>query len=211
LVVTARRAGLILLLILGVSLMQVPGLAQEPESVAGLVILDDDGGFGYALVAFREEEISGMELLRRSGAEPVTISFGGLGEGVCGIGRTGCAVDVCRRRMCQTGSADSPYWQTFAAGAAGTWAPLQLGASADRVSDGDVRLWAWTAVEPTTGAITVSDISSEVGTTRNAMVWEGGGAVEEEGGTPLWLGVGLIGVAGAAAAAITLRSRSRPP
>lgn len=207
---TARSGGLFLALILSMALAGVPGLAQEPFNMAGLVILNEDGGFGYALVAFEEEKISGMELLRRSGVEPVTISFGGLGEGVCGIGRTGCAVDVCRRRLCQDGSADSPYWQTFAAGPDTGWAPLQLGASADRVSDGDVRLWAWTAGEPTVSTITMNDISNEVGATRDEMIWKGGGGVDDEGGAPLWLGGALIGVAGVVAATITLRTRSRP-
>ena len=206
-----RSVWLVLALISSLVWAQMAGLAQEPTNVAGLIVVDEDGGFGYVLVAFEEAEISGMELLRRSGAEPVTISFGGLGEGVCGIGRTGCAVDVCRRRMCQTGATDSPYWQTFAAGAEAGWAPLQLGASADRVSDGDVRLWAWTAGEPIVASLTIDDISGEVGATRNEIVWEGGAAVEDGGGgAPLWLGVGLIGLTALVAAAVTLRMRSRP-
>lgn len=192
------------------ALVERPGHAQSTENVAGLVILDGDGDLGYALVTFEEEEISGMELLRRSGAEPVTITFGGLGEGVCGIGETGCAVDVCRKRMCQTGSPDSPFWQSFAAGENSAWERLELGASADRVSDGDVRLWAWTAAQPALAPIGPDDISTRVDDVRNQIIWEGG-PEGSDGSTdsPLWWGVGLVGVAGIVASLVTLRARTR--
>ena len=107
-------------------------------------------------------------------------------------------------------------WQTFAAGPDASWGPLQLGASADRVSDGEVRLWAWTAGEPTVAGLTMEDISTKVGAIRNEIVseggepWEGRPSGEDDGGAPLWLGIGLIGVAGVVAAAVTLRTRSRP-
>lgn len=173
--------------------------------------MDGDGRLGYALVTFEEAEISGMELLRRSGAEPVTVTFGGLGEGVCGIGETGCAVDVCRKRMCQTGSPDSPYWQAFVVGEATTWRPLQLGASADRVRDGDVRLWAWTEGAPALPALSPSDISAEVDEKRNQIVWEGGeGDVDDETGSSTWLGIALVGAVGVVAGVVALRARSQP-
>ena len=200
---------LLVALTLGGLVGETPGHAQSTEHLAGLVILDEGGGVGYALVAFEEGEISGIELLRRSGAEPVTVSFGGLGEGVCGIGPTGCAVDVCRRRMCQTGASDSPYWQSFAASEGGTWAALQLGASADRVGDGDVRLWAWTAETPSIATLTLSDISTEIGGSVDDIVWKG--AAGGGGGTDssVWLGVALVAAAGLVAGGVTLRARSR--
>ena len=205
----ARWTSLPIALVLLLCLATTPGHAQEPVNVAGLVIFDGDGGIGYALVTFKETEISGMELLRQSGAEPVTVSFGGLGEGVCGIGQTGCAVDVCRKRVCQTGAPDSPYWQTFSSVDGSKWAPLQLGASADRVRDGDVRLWAWTEATPAFATLSLDDISTQVGDSRNQILWEGGERVEDETGSPLWLGLALVGAAGAAAAVVALRARSR--
>ena len=203
-----RFGGLSLGLMLLIVLAGGPVGAQETSNEAGLVVIDGEGGVGYAVVTFDEPEISGMELLRRSGAEPVTVSFGGLGEGVCGIGRTGCAVDVCRKRVCQTGSPDSPYWQTFAAGDGSTWEPLQLGASADRVRDGDVRLWAWTESPPAVATVTLDDISRRVGTSRNRILWDGGRPVDDTPGTPIWFGVGLVAVAGVAAVAMRARSQA---
>ena len=68
------------------------GQAQEGEHHAGLVIRDQQGELSYAYVAFSEPEISGLELLKRSGAAVVTVGFGGLGEGVCSIQNAGCDV-----------------------------------------------------------------------------------------------------------------------
>ena len=207
----ARWVWLLLALTLLGALAEPPGHARASENVAGLVVLDEDGDLGYALVTFEEEEISGLELLRRSGADPVTVSFGGLGEGVCGIGETGCAVDACRKRMCQTGSPDSPFWQSFRAGEDAAWEPLQLGASADRVRDGDVRLWAWTGTRPALAPITLDVISTTVGDDRNQIVWDGDSANGDDSeGSPLWLGLALVGVAGVVAWLATQRARSRP-
>jgi hypothetical protein len=77
-------------LVLAWTLVAAPGRAQEAVNSAGLIVIDGEGGVGYAVVTFEEPEISGMELLRRAGADPVTVSFGGLGEGVCGIGGRVC-------------------------------------------------------------------------------------------------------------------------
>ena len=205
----ARWAWLLAAIALLGVLRGTPALAQDAESVAGLIVVDGDGGVGYAMVTFDEAEISGMELLRRSGAEPVTVSFGGLGEGVCGIGRTGCAVDVCRKRVCQTGSPDSPYWQTFSTVDGATWQPLQLGASADRVRDGEVRLWAWTEAAPTTAPLTLDDISTKVGDSRNEILWEGSADVGVDDGAPPWVGVAAVGLAGGMAVVARRRTRSR--
>ena len=203
-----RLGGLSLGLVLLLVLAGGPIAAQETSNEAGLIILDGEGGAGYAVVTFDEPEISGMELLRRSGAEPVTVSFGGLGEAVCGIGRTGCAVDVCRKRVCQTGSPDSPYWQVFATGSGASWEPLQLGASADRVRDGDVRLWAWTESPPAFATVTLDDISDRAGPSRNQVLWDGESPGGDTSGTPIWLGVGLVAVAGVAAVAMRARSHA---
>ena len=188
-----------------------PADGQAAESTAGLVILDEDGAVGYALVMFEEPEISGIELLRRSGADPVTVSFGGLGEGVCGMGRTGCAVDVCRRRLCQTGAQDSPYWQSFTSPDGATWAPLQLGASGDRVENGELRLWAWTAATPTLAVPDVNYISTKVDQIRNQVLWEGGEPSDDRasGASPLWLGLGVVVAAAGIAATVSRRARSR--
>ena len=207
---TARSACLLGALLLGMTLALGTGRAQDAAPArAGLVIVDEDGTVGYAVVSLDRPEISGMDLLRRSGAEPVTVAFGGLGEGVCGIGKTGCAIDVCRRRMCQTGAEDSPYWQSFAPDGAGGWSALALGATADRVRVGDVRLWAWTANEPALAPILLADIVAKTDGAVDTVVWVGGAPSGDGPGGSLWVGVGLLAAAGAVAASVVVRSRAR--
>jgi hypothetical protein len=194
--------------------LSAPATAQEAQgqSTAGLVIVTGSGAEGYALVRFDEPEISGIELLRRSGAEPVTVTFGGLGEAVCAIGETGCSVEVCRRRVCQGPRPDDPYWQLFALNAEGRWQSLPLGASADRVRDGEVRLWAWTAGTPALAPLTIGDISHETSDRAGTVVWSGesDGSSEAEVGqgaaTSLLAGVGVLAAAVLAAGVLLLRS-----
>ncbi|MGI8485889.1 MAG: hypothetical protein ACR2OU_16720, partial [Thermomicrobiales bacterium] len=61
--------------------------ATEPANVAGLVVYYGDGAMTYAWVPFTENEISGIDLLERSGLPILTVGFGGLGDGVCKIGK----------------------------------------------------------------------------------------------------------------------------
>ena len=103
--------------------MQASPLQVGPASIilrqvedlnhAGLVVRDAEGRVTYAWVPFAEEEINGIEFLKRSGIPVVTVGFGALGEGVCSIGGQGCGVSECRRTVCQASAADAPYWQYF--------------------------------------------------------------------------------------------------
>ena len=97
-----RRRGPVITvaLLLALLLFRLPA-ASEGLNVAGLVVDYGDGRVSYAWVPFPEDEISGLELLKRSGLEVVTVGFGGLGEGVCQIETTGCPVSECRARLCQ--------------------------------------------------------------------------------------------------------------
>jgi hypothetical protein len=130
---------------------------------AGLVIRHGDGRLIYAYVAFPEAEISGIELLRRSGVEQVTIPFGGLGEGVCAIEGEGCPATECRRRVCQAPGADSPYWRYFGIDESGTWQPFVLGPSSTKVRNGDVHGWSWTGMEPGLPVVAIADVARLAG------------------------------------------------
>jgi hypothetical protein len=136
------------------------GQAQEGEHHAGLVIRDQQGELSYAYVAFSEPEISGLELLKRSGAAVVTVGFGGLGEGVCSIQNAGCDVTECQRRLCQGPRADDPFWQSFRQQAPGDWRTHMLGASAARVKDGEIHGWSWTGTEPNLPSVTLEEIAN---------------------------------------------------
>lgn len=150
-----------LLLILAL-LPSVVARAQEVNH-AGLVVLHGDGRLTYAYVAFSEEAITGVELLRRSGIPLVTVSFGGLGEGVCSIDREGCPTSECRQRVCQGRGDESPFWQYFRQAAPGDWRPLTLGASQTKVRDGDLDGWSWTPKEPNLPALTLDEVARLAG------------------------------------------------
>ena len=209
LIVISVRA---LLLTLAIVLLSARhGVAQEGSgNRAGIVVVDGEGRMAYGVVQFDEPEISGVELLRRSGAEPATVLFGGLGEGVCSIGNTGCSVDVCRRRVCQGPKPDDPFWKSFAPDGQ-RWIALQLGASADKVRDGEVRLWAWTGKEPDLPILTLPEVSELAKGRVGELVWPNGqpaAPATDNDGEVLAVG-GMFVAAGALAAAIFIRQRTR--
>ena len=152
-------------LLAGVLLAPRPTLADEELHYAGLVVRDAEGRMTYGWVPFAEEEIDGIDLLRRSGIPVVTVGFGALGDGVCSIAGQGCGVAECRRTVCQGSAADAPYWQYFEQDpgdpAVWTWQPL--GASSSRVEDGDVFGWSWTAGNPALPALPPAQIASLAG------------------------------------------------
>lgn len=132
---------------------------------AGLVVRHGDGRVTYAYVPFAEEEIDGVELLRRSGLPLVTVPFGGLGEGVCSLEGEGCGVEECRRRVCQGSRPDDPYWQYFRQESPGAWRPLALGASGTKVRDGDIDGWSWTGGEAGLPALSLVAVAAAAGAT----------------------------------------------
>lgn len=146
------------------------GAEHSPAHEAALVVRHGDGAMTYAIVAFPENEISGMELLRRSGISLVTVSFGGLGEAVCTLEGEGCGVGDCRKRMCQTGDPNSPFWQYFRQASPGQWVAVPLGVSSSKVHDGDVDGWSWTGKNPGLPSLTVADIRVKMGIEAAALV-----------------------------------------
>ncbi len=157
-------------LLAGILLAPTPTLADELHH-AGLVVRDAEDRLTYAWVPFAEEEIDGIDLLRRSGIPIVTVGFGALGDGVCSIAGLGCGVAECRRNVCQGSAADAPYWQYFQQDpgdpAVWTWQPL--GASSSTVEDGDVFGWSWTAGDPALPALPPAEIASRAGAVDRAV------------------------------------------
>jgi hypothetical protein len=167
---TRRRGELVLTSIAATILLAVilPASApatssEEVPHVAGLVVDYGDGRVAYALVPFDEEELSGIELLRRSGLSLLTVPFGGMGEGICAIEETGCDLSACRARLCQTGDPDSPFWHYAQLGQDGTWTTSPLGASSSTVTDGGIDAWAWSDSDPAPGTLSLGDIADIIG------------------------------------------------
>lgn len=141
-------------------------LATSESALAGeaaVVVRHGDGSITYALVAFSEEEISSFELLDRSTLSLTTVSFGGLGEAVCTLDGEGCPVSDCQQRLCQSGDPQSPFWQFFRPGADGAWVSQPLGASASRVTAGDVDVWSWTGRDANVPPLALTDVAAKLG------------------------------------------------
>lgn len=96
-------------------------------------------------VDFAEPEITGRQLLERSGLDVTFSNFGGLGQAVCRIEDTGCANPNDCFCQCQSGSC--AYWGYFSLNN-GEWAYQPLGVSKRTLQDGDVDGWAWGAGLP---------------------------------------------------------------
>jgi hypothetical protein len=177
---------------LALLLLAVGGQGATPANAAGLhhaglVVRHGDGRMAYAYVSFPEDEITGIELLKRSGLDVVTISFGGLGQGVCSIDEHGCPSTDCRKRVCQGAKADDPFWQYFRQATPGEWKSVALGASTTKVRDGDLDGWSWTGTEPMLPALTLADVEREAGFTGEQVNNEAtpvpGAALRREGTT----------------------------
>jgi hypothetical protein len=157
-------------------------------SYAGVVVRQDDGRMSYAYVGFTESEINGIELLRRTGLDVVTVNFGGLGEGVCSIDATGCPSSECRQRVCQGPTDADPYWQYFRQASPGEWQPLALGASSTKVRSGDVDGWSWTPRDAGLPALALDDVARLAGYDGSSFegipAGEPGVALHREGGAP---------------------------
>jgi hypothetical protein len=106
---------------------------------AGVVVAFPEGTDTYC-VAFEEYELSGIELLERTGLQLVLSGFGGMGSGVCRIDDVGCSdPGDC---FCQCRGADCHYWNYYELDA-DDWRYLPIGASQRRIHDGDIDGWVW--------------------------------------------------------------------
>jgi hypothetical protein len=124
---------------------------------AGVVIVFPDGTDTYC-VSFEEDELSGAELLQRTGRQLVLSGFGGLGSGVCRIDDVGCSdPGDC---FCQCRGADCHYWTYFRLDSA--WRTQNIGASQRRVHDGDVDGWVWGNGHTPPGAASIGALCSAV-------------------------------------------------
>jgi hypothetical protein len=157
---------LILLLLLALGLPAVaptPLVAQRPNG-AGLVIRHGDGQVVISYIEFTEPEITGLELLMRSGASVTLASFGSLGVAVCAIGSEGCPADDC---FCKSYSSPAFYWHYYSLQEDGSWVLHPVGPSSRRVRDGDVDGWAWTSGDSGLPQTSIEDIAARFGVQRS--------------------------------------------
>ncbi len=128
------------LVLMGLPSLWARGHAQEPNQ-AGLVIQFGNGTVATYCVEFAEPEISGYDLLIRSGL-PVQASISaGSGVFICGIGEVGCPESDC---MCEYPPNYWSYWHYRG----GEWAYSQMGISGSIVGPADLEGWAWGDGDP---------------------------------------------------------------
>ena len=135
---------------------------EEPNR-AGLVVVFADGRTETRYVEFTEEEISGVELLRRSGLTFVFSGSGAFGEAVCRIGDTGCNdPGDC---FCQCRGADCAFWSYFAL-ESDTWRFQAVGASQRRLRNGDADGWVWGSGSTPPGVVPFEEVRPLVAPTQ---------------------------------------------
>lgn len=131
-------------LVLTLALLR-PGLvgADEPNR-AGLIVQFADGQTETLCVEFEGEEITGADLLVRSGLEAVVDPSSGLGIIVCRLEGQGCdyPAEAC---FCQcSGSGPCAYWNYFyREPGQDSWTYAALGALRHQVRSGSVDAWVW--------------------------------------------------------------------
>ena len=92
-------------------------------------------------VAFDEPEISGYEVLARSGLSFVASFDSGIGAAICAIENTGCPEESCL--LCQ-----APLYWSYWRFDGTNWGYSSLGSSLTTVQDGDVEGWSWGNGDP---------------------------------------------------------------
>jgi len=111
--------------------LATPGSAGRPTCAyasgahhVAVVVEHGSGAVLTACVAFDELQLTGDQVMMRSGIQYATTSFGGLGKAVCQIDGEPASFPP----SCWTST--SPYWAMFVSHAGGSWSKSSSGISA---------------------------------------------------------------------------------
>ena len=189
-----------------------PAARAASSSQGGLIIDYGEGSTSWVWVPFEEAEITVFDLLQRSEIETVTVGFGGLGEAVCQIGPSGCSVDDCRRRLCQTNSS-SPFWRLYVLDGT-TWRIASSGVSGTEVADGGIVALSWGSDEPDLPVVSMATLASNAHADLNAeklipaVHTDGQAALANESNVSWAPAVSALGVVVLASGALMYRAKS---
>ncbi len=114
--------------------------AQQANRV-GLIVEHGDGSVTTRCVEFNEPEISGYDVLTRSGLDIVAAFESGMGAAVCAVDGEGCTVGSCL-------TCDVPNYWAYWHMDGGDWVYAQIGVTSYTVHDGDVEGWRWGGGDP---------------------------------------------------------------
>ena len=133
------RLGVALAVAFGAVSFATPVAFAAPSVHRAAVIVETGSGTNRVVIEFTEDSITGIEALRRAGAEPVVYSYSGVGGAVCrlfGVGRDSGA-------DCLGGTGgDARYWAYYRSPAGtSSFKYSSVGAGSTTVRDGDVEGW----------------------------------------------------------------------
>lgn len=127
-----------LLLLLSLLALALPQPQDRDGNRAALVVSNGDGVVNTQCVNFAEPELTGYELLERSGL-PAEIDYQAGGTAVCSIEGTGCPASDC---FCECRGSDCEYWSYWHQ-IGQEWEYSVVGASVYPVRNGAVEGWSW--------------------------------------------------------------------
>ena len=127
------------LLLLALISAPAPARAQTVGNQAGLVVVHGDGRVTTRCVVFSEQQISGSDLLSRSGMSLV-VEAGPLGLTVCSLNGEGCPSTDC---FCECHGTPCVYWNYYYGNPDGSWTYAYVGAVSRQITNGDVDAWLW--------------------------------------------------------------------
>lgn len=133
-----------------------PALAQDDGNRAGLVVVHGDGRVTTRCVSFAESQISGSELLSRSGLAFGSVA-GPTGVTVCSLNGEGCPGTDC---FCECHGTPCVYWIYYHGNPDGSWTYANIGAALRQLSNGDVDAWLWGEASQLPPALTFDAICS---------------------------------------------------
>jgi hypothetical protein len=140
LVIRTRLYGLMALLLM-IGLVGA-GASAQGVNQAALVIVHADGRILTQCVDFAEPQISGLELLQRSGLD-LNLEPSSMGATVCRLDGEGCTSPQ-QRCFCQCEGATCLYW-SYWRWENNAWRYSPLGASNSTVAPGALEGWVWGA------------------------------------------------------------------
>jgi hypothetical protein len=135
----------------GVTLVQ----ADSPNRV-GLVVVHGDGEVVTQCIEFSESQITGYEVLERSGLDLNADVTGGIGSAICRLDNEGCSFPA-EDCFCQCQGALCTFW-IYWNRVGDDWRFSTLGASSRQVQNGDVEGWVWGEGNPSGGGTEPPDV-----------------------------------------------------
>lgn len=124
-----------------VALLSVASARAVNVHRAGLVIVHGNGQTVKRCIEFSEAQISGLDVLTRSGLDLNVDASNAMGVAVCRINHEGCAYPS-QPCFCQCQGSPCIYWSYWRL-TSGAWKYSNVGASGAVVRNGDVDGWVW--------------------------------------------------------------------